>query len=73
MGLRLRAQIPIPLRFDPITAFYKEEESKEIRKPIKDLTLKQLRSRLDGVSQHINFVAEYEQVTTKTIAAYLLQ
>ena len=60
---------------DPIpeqTTFI-EENSTEIRKPLLKLTMKAARYRLSILLQHVQFVAQREQVEEKKITALLLE
>ena len=47
--------------------------STERRKPIKELTLQSVRHRLSSLLDHINYLAEKEEVDSRTITAYALQ
>lgn len=52
---------------------FEEDPGKELRKPFMKLTLKQARSRLDKLLQHIYSLAEIENVSPKAIATSALQ
>ena len=52
---------------------FTENVSTERRKPIKELNLQSVRHRLSSLLDHINYLAEKEEVDSRTITAYALQ